>query len=74
MSKKVKKEPVVAELFSFPKKLLVVSDGNVLLLNGVNEKGGIYVYEKSKTKKGDVVTLSKEYVLQMISSKLFIEI
>ena len=72
--KKPKKEAIVADVFSFPKKLLVVSDGNVLLLNGVNGNGGIYCYEKSKTKKGDVVTLSKEYVLQMISSKLFIEI
>ncbi len=72
--KKPKKEPVVAEVFSFPNKMLVVSDGNIVVLNGVNDKGGIYCYEKSITKKGDVVTLSKEYVLQMVSSKLFIEI
>lgn len=72
--KKPKKESVVADVFSFPNKMLVVSDGNVLLLNGVNEKGGIYCYEKSVTKKGDVVTLPKEYVLQMLSSKLFIEV
>lgn len=79
MAKKAKtstknlKEPL-AELFSYPKKMLIKSDGNVLVLQGVNENGGMYVYEKSITKKGLIVRLPKEQVQQMITDKLFIEI
>lgn len=80
MAKKVKgstknlKKDLVAELFTFPKKMLIKSDGNVLLLQGIGENGGIYVYEKSITKKGMRVTLLKEQVVQMLKDKLFIEI
>jgi len=50
------------------KEIKIKSDGNVLILDKVNKDGTYtYKYSKSKTKKGQLLTLTENDLMKLIN-------
>ena len=76
MAKKVvkstKKSETTLQDYSFPEKIKITSDDNEMQLQSFKEGEAVYVYVKSITKKGMTVTISFDYLTQMIADKIFV--
>ena len=76
MAKKVvkstKKSETALQDYSFPEKIKITSDDNEMQLQSFKEGEAVYVYVKSVTKKGMPVTVSFDYLTQMIADKIFV--
>lgn len=78
MAKKVvkstKKSETTLQDYLFPKTIKITSDDNEmqLQLQSFKEGEAVYVYVKSITKKGMPVTVSFDYLTQMIADKIFV--
>lgn len=70
--KSTKKSETTLQDYLFPKKIKITSDDNEMQLQSSKGNEGVYVYVKSVTKKGMPVTVSFDYLTQMIADKIFV--